>query len=207
MQYLCKIGEWTRRDMQLCQFKNYDLTYAFYSKFPSWGCQEELCAFTASIFISYHPPFPLLKPFYFNNNHNSTSAVFLSSSNVHKTSYDSYSSIISLWSTYRFSLELLSKLTYNNMNFNLDVCNNQCSRKTFSATKNFEDFRTSPLSIHVYISFMLFILIFSFNDFSSPLILFSWWRNKISWGLLKTFKVVHSTVMCFIVFFLKLKRY
>ncbi|KAK9708958.1 Adenosylmethionine decarboxylase [Popillia japonica] len=35
MQYLCKIGEWTRRDMQLCQFKNYDLTYAFYSKFPS----------------------------------------------------------------------------------------------------------------------------------------------------------------------------
>ncbi|KAK4874133.1 hypothetical protein RN001_013493 [Aquatica leii] len=29
------IGEWKRQDMQHCCFKNYDLTYAFYSKFPS----------------------------------------------------------------------------------------------------------------------------------------------------------------------------
>ncbi|KAF5277459.1 hypothetical protein FQA39_LY18489 [Lamprigera yunnana] len=29
------IGEWKRHDMQHCCFKNYDLTYAFYSKFPS----------------------------------------------------------------------------------------------------------------------------------------------------------------------------
>ncbi|XP_022916769.1 S-adenosylmethionine decarboxylase proenzyme isoform X3 [Onthophagus taurus] len=35
LQYLGKIRDWTRRDIQLCQFKNYDLTYAFYSKFPS----------------------------------------------------------------------------------------------------------------------------------------------------------------------------
>lgn len=29
------IGEWKRRDMQRCCFKTYDLTYAFYCKFPS----------------------------------------------------------------------------------------------------------------------------------------------------------------------------
>ncbi|CAH0563397.1 unnamed protein product [Brassicogethes aeneus] len=29
------IGEWLRRDIQQCNFKNYDLLYAFYSKFPS----------------------------------------------------------------------------------------------------------------------------------------------------------------------------
>ncbi|KAF2897335.1 hypothetical protein ILUMI_08830 [Ignelater luminosus] len=35
MQHWPAIGEWKRRDMQHCCFKNYDLTYAFYSKFPS----------------------------------------------------------------------------------------------------------------------------------------------------------------------------
>ncbi|XP_008196912.1 S-adenosylmethionine decarboxylase proenzyme isoform X1 [Tribolium castaneum] len=34
-QYLSSIGEWSRRDIQHCQFKNYDLIYTFYSKFPS----------------------------------------------------------------------------------------------------------------------------------------------------------------------------
>ncbi|XP_066992418.2 S-adenosylmethionine decarboxylase proenzyme [Anabrus simplex] len=28
-------GDWMRQDIQFCSFKNYDLTYAFYSKFPS----------------------------------------------------------------------------------------------------------------------------------------------------------------------------
>ncbi|XP_025829594.1 S-adenosylmethionine decarboxylase proenzyme isoform X2 [Agrilus planipennis] len=35
IQNLTEIGSWTRRDMQHICFKNYDLTYAFYSKFPS----------------------------------------------------------------------------------------------------------------------------------------------------------------------------
>ncbi|XP_044740349.1 S-adenosylmethionine decarboxylase proenzyme isoform X2 [Chrysoperla carnea] len=29
------LGDWLRRDIQHCRFKHYDLTYAFYSKFPS----------------------------------------------------------------------------------------------------------------------------------------------------------------------------
>ncbi|XP_019868756.1 S-adenosylmethionine decarboxylase proenzyme isoform X2 [Aethina tumida] len=33
--HLNSIGDWSRRDIQQCNFKNYDLTYAFYSKFPS----------------------------------------------------------------------------------------------------------------------------------------------------------------------------
>lgn len=35
MQFLATIGAWNRREVQVCHFKNYDLTYAFYSKFPS----------------------------------------------------------------------------------------------------------------------------------------------------------------------------
>lgn len=34
--YLNFDGEWLRDDVQYCRFKNYDLTCAFYSKFPSW---------------------------------------------------------------------------------------------------------------------------------------------------------------------------
>ncbi|XP_065156012.1 S-adenosylmethionine decarboxylase proenzyme isoform X2 [Atheta coriaria] len=35
LRHLTKIGDWHRRELQVCQFKNYDLTYLFYSKFPS----------------------------------------------------------------------------------------------------------------------------------------------------------------------------
>lgn len=30
-----QLGEFRRRDIQYCHLKNYDLTYALYSKFPS----------------------------------------------------------------------------------------------------------------------------------------------------------------------------
>lgn len=36
VDYLNFEGEWLRNDVQYCRFKNYDLTCAFYSKFPSW---------------------------------------------------------------------------------------------------------------------------------------------------------------------------
>lgn len=35
VQRLHTVGEWRRRDIQHCRFKHYDLTCAFYSKFPS----------------------------------------------------------------------------------------------------------------------------------------------------------------------------
>lgn len=30
-----EVGDWLKQDAQYCRFKNYDLTCAFYSKFPS----------------------------------------------------------------------------------------------------------------------------------------------------------------------------
>lgn len=33
--YLKGSGDWLRTDVQYCRFKNYDLTCAFYSRFPS----------------------------------------------------------------------------------------------------------------------------------------------------------------------------
>lgn len=34
------LSEFKRRDIQYCHLKNYDLTYALYSKFPSWVWRE-----------------------------------------------------------------------------------------------------------------------------------------------------------------------
>lgn len=187
MQYLPKIGEWRRRDIQLCQLKDYDLTYAFYSKFPSWGCQEELCAFTAKIHPTPHPHLPLrLKSSPLDHHKTSSDTVFPPS--LSDASSDPHSSILLLWSAYQHYSAALAKLTYYSINFDDGQFKESVFSKRLPETKkNFDDFRTSPLSIHVYISFTLFILVFSFNDFSSPPLLFSWWRNKISWGLLKNF--------------------
>lgn len=32
--------DWLRLDNQFCRFRNYDLTYALYAKFPSWGLRN-----------------------------------------------------------------------------------------------------------------------------------------------------------------------
>lgn len=37
MEKLTCFGPWMQRDIQFCRLNNYDLTYTFYSKFPSWG--------------------------------------------------------------------------------------------------------------------------------------------------------------------------
>lgn len=31
-------NKWRQEDIETCRTKNYDFTYTFYSKFPSWGC-------------------------------------------------------------------------------------------------------------------------------------------------------------------------
>lgn len=51
LQRLPVLGEWTRRDIQHCRFKYYDLTCAFYSKFPSWGCQRKPITYSAYFFL------------------------------------------------------------------------------------------------------------------------------------------------------------
>lgn len=43
LERAASFGEWLRHDIQYCRFKSYDLTYALYSKFPSWGSAEAHC--------------------------------------------------------------------------------------------------------------------------------------------------------------------
>lgn len=37
MKYMKEVGKWSQQEIEFCSLKNYDLTYTFYSKFPSWG--------------------------------------------------------------------------------------------------------------------------------------------------------------------------
>lgn len=158
MQCIPTVGEWTRQDIQHCRFKNYDLTYAFYSKFPSWGCQEELCAFTAKLPLS-----PRL----------------ISSPDLPKDMFKNFA--VSPCEFLSFILFLAfvfvcGKVQNENKPFKREFY--PSDRKYAKVIKKLFCNHSSPF--HVYFNF--FFPLFSFNDFGSPLILFSWWRNKISWG-------------------------
>lgn len=52
------LGEWLRRDIQHCRFKDYDLTFAFYSKFPSWGCPSKPIYSSAYVLNPFRSLFP-----------------------------------------------------------------------------------------------------------------------------------------------------
>lgn len=168
MQCIPAVGEWTRRDIQHCRFKNYDLTYAFYSKFPSWGFQVELCTFTAKPVRPLHfVSLPFCSKFYsilFRH------PVFLD--------FEFCKFFVDICLTLTNILEIskykkrtkcfdTKKFTYNR--------NQKCSRD-FSNSR-FHFVSLSALCFY----FNAFSSLFAFNDFGSPLVLFSWWRNKISW--------------------------
>ena len=58
-------GDFVRNDVQYCRFKNYDLTCAFYSKFPSWGFMDAsssvsaCCSDAPDEATNIFSPFPL----------------------------------------------------------------------------------------------------------------------------------------------------
>lgn len=58
LQRLPVLGEWLRRDIQHCRFKDYDLTFAFYTKFPSWGCPSKPTCSSAYILKPFPSNFP-----------------------------------------------------------------------------------------------------------------------------------------------------
>lgn len=111
LHFISNLGDWNRREMQMCQFKNYDLTYLFFSKFPSWGC-----------------PAPVRL---FENN------------SVNRNRY----------------------------------------KKVFNTP--FWPKTTKHANAHGKTS-LIFILVYVYDDFgNSALIMFCWWRTKISWDMLR----------------------
>lgn len=171
MQCIPTVGEWTRRDIQHCRFKNYDLTYAFYTKFPSWGFQAELCAFTAKTVHPLHSfSFPFCSKF---NSIFFMYPVFLD--------FEFCKFFVDMFLTFAKMCAKMEKSKYKKPTKCFDTkkfTNNhhqKCSRD-FSSSR-FHFVSLSALCFY----FNAFSSLFAFSDFGSPLILFSWWRNKISW--------------------------
>lgn len=66
------LSEFKRRDIQYCHLKNYDLTYALYSKFPSWVWREPrphgsgcISHIASEILLPFLFPSPFLLCFFF----------------------------------------------------------------------------------------------------------------------------------------------
>lgn len=213
---------WLRRDIQQCQFKDYDLTYAFFCKFPSWGCLAELyscanciaksnilptsfflpnCTFPKFIHASFLSHFKNLSVNVFSLN---TKKYSLFVFTVFRGLVLSTFCVVFLLKFYRTIQEIMSIvnqyleadlskykfLTENRVLLQIFDTTDTLFDHDFDMHKSFhqivsndEHFYFSPFSFF-YIFFTLFSPPFTFTDFESPLVLFSWWRNKISWELL-----------------------
>lgn len=163
LDYSTSIGEWTRRDIQYCRFKSYDLTYAHYSKFPSWGLQAPSRIETNHTSFPRPPSNPLIP---------------LSQSYA-QPSFQS-----------DFPDAPYSKCPSNGTPFRgILLPTKACCSSTTLASKHFMTVEHDQCIDHhfMHISILLFYLQMISHSFFycmeeySPLVLFSWWRNKISW--------------------------
>lgn len=206
------MNEWTRRDFQLCNFKNYDLTYAFYSKFPSWGCQAKLRQVAASNDVvlkvknSKSPKRTMLQTQ--TKLYRNRAYVFLNfTKGILKEFIENFSTQISSESEtnkgnflvaiqiknvvflisyayflYSFITFVLITASFNHLiSYSSVGCvQDTKSLKSHKKNCNFYLQKYYPSSLFPVV-FVFYFLVFSFTDFASPLILFCWWRTKISW--------------------------
>lgn len=137
LDYKTSIGEWKRRDIQYCRFPGYDLTYAHYTKFPSWGLQDLTSATGVNqTSHTHHYPFPIHK--------------YLSDTPICEQF------IVSESEQFQKLQQLLVESTTH-------------------------EYANVVANIFVNLLYCAQLLRYYINEYS-PLLLFSWWRNKISWN-------------------------
>lgn len=151
------MGEWKRRDIQYCRFPGHDLTYAHYSKFPSWGLQD--LALTKVNHISFNRCHPISSSFTINKSNACTVPCI-------KTTFQDFSSGLPL---------------------------NELNKPTASAAVLRQQLLETTTKEYIYVAInILCVVIYCLHEKArsyineySPLVLFSWWRNKISWNLIQ----------------------
>lgn len=163
LDYASSIGDWKRRDIQYCRLESYDLTYAHYCKFPSWELQVMPSTGASNTIIPSH-----------------------------HTSYSKYHSTYSLLNI------LFAQLANNLPNFQPSLSNFPFPiiTTTTSSGNNYVPHSAATnnkinshfVVVHLIMMLILlqlipFVLVYYIEE-CSPLVLFSWWRNKISWNAL-----------------------
>lgn len=145
LDYKTSIGKWKRRDIQYCRFPGYDLTYAHYSKFPSWGLQDQAGS-TAVPQVSHH-------------HHDHYPFAFLST----------YSNDIPIRTKSTSVTKVASGAAIPELQQFIIIENTA------------QDYVNVVANVCVNLIYYAQLLRYYINAYS-PLVLFSWWRNKISWN-------------------------
>lgn len=162
LENIANIGQFKRRDIQYCRFDSYDLTYAHYIKYPSWDMEIKPCVGANNTLSLPAPPSPPPK-------HPRTSCE------------DTKLPLVKLL------FKLLQFFSLSAPFFNETHKGTQQPEKR--STKDDDKFNVLPpfaYTTAMIFFFQLFSVIFVLNieEFSSPLVMFSYWRNKISWNWL-----------------------
>lgn len=174
LENINKIGQFNRHDIQYCRFDAYDLTYAHYVKYPSWGLKFKPCV-GANNTIS--PPSP--------------SHYLPTKPKPVSTTFDD-SVKLSQIPLMKFLIKLLHFFTLSTPFPEEGQKGNKQQTTAHGNNKNDVDIKLfNVLPPFAYTTAMIFfiqlvsvIFVLNIEEFSSPLVMFSYWRNKISWNWL-----------------------
>jgi hypothetical protein len=174
LEHISNIGQFKRRDIQYCRFDAYDLTYAHYIKYPSWGLKIKPCV-GATNTLSL-PLSPL----------SSSKSTPISSSSVEDSNQ------ISQIPMMKFLIKLLHFFTLSADTSQKDTQRQHSTNGNFENDVNFKQFNVLPpfaytTAMIFFIQLVSFIFVLNIEELSSPLVMFSYWRNKISWNWLTMF--------------------
>lgn len=177
LEHIANIGQYKRRDIQYCRFDSYDLTYSHYIKYPSWGLKRKPCV-GANSTISYP------------SSSSSSCPVSPPSSMTLSQPCDDASQLSQI-PFIKFLIKLLHFFTFSSSS---PIIENDNDKVNSSSTTNNNDSNEKQFNVlppFAYTTAMVFfiqlisvIFVLNIEEFSSPLVMFSYWRNKISWNWL-----------------------
>lgn len=162
LEHISNIGQFKRRDIQYCRFDAYDLTYAHYVKYPSWGLKIKPCVGAYST-LSF-PATPLS----------------LSKANTHNCSLSEDSTKLSQFPLMKFLMKILHFFSLSGPIS--EECQENSNRHVNSKQFNVLPPFAYTTAMIFFIQLFSFIFVLNIEEFSSPLVMFSYWRNKISWN-------------------------
>lgn len=172
LEHMANMGQFKRRDVQYCRFDTYDLTYALYVKYPSWGLKRKPCV-GANNTLSTPPPSSPKIP-----------------TPIHSSDGNAESNKITQIPFVKFLIKLLHFFTFSSSSPHPNE--HEKYEHHHDTTMNNDDKQLqNVLPPFAYTTAMIFfiqlisvIFVLNIEEFSSPLVMFSYWRNKISWNWL-----------------------
>lgn len=174
LEHISNIGQFKRRDIQYCRFDAYDLTYAHYIKYPSWGLKIKPCV-GANNTLSF-PSTPISSP---KSVQKPLKRILVDESNK-SSQVPLMKFLIKLLHFFTFSGPFSEENQKGNLQHNSALGKSDDNIQLFNVLPPFA--YTTAMIFFIQLVSVIFVL--NIEEFSSPLVMFSYWRNKISWNWL-----------------------